>query len=671
MSTVIRSFLVFSLVCLSAEADANQEVTMLRSAGAGGTASVNYDAGTGRADSVHDAGEIRAAIDSIALEHGIPSVAFAVVYRDSIIVSDAVGFADVENEIPATPGTVYRIGSATKTFIALGILSLVHDGRLDLDGRLSDIVPEVPVSNRWEESHPVLLRHLLEHTAGFRDLYLRDFVIPDGTPLPEVEEAVIREPAYWESRWQPGTRSAYANPGYTLLGYIIEKYSGMPYHEYLEQILLRPLGMENSDFLGRNSDRLALSYNRAGDPQTPLPIMDHPAGYLHTTPEDMARFIRFMLLRGASGHAGADHVSPMQEGATGNTLMVEYSGRQPGSGRGDIKYLPEDLFWLMERPSSITGAGNDMLGYGLGLYSMVARGNVGAGHDGGIDEYLSSFVCFHDAGAAYYFTITSMNPPGAVAITDYLQELLLDEKILVSENIPDHPADIEGWYRIRSYRLALARILHDLFDPVKLEVVDDTLRMGGFAGPAANLVSLGGGYYRTEDSPLPTHWIGLHEGKPVISSSFGQAGGYYEQTGAFRALWKTWALLISLNILIITSILYLINYLVVRYKKRNINAGPMVWPALGVLCLVIMVMVFSGMTSVTLLATPNVHSVAVAVLSSLFAVFLAMGMLSLRKGKTHSRLWQRVPLYIGYASWTYIVLLLALYGHMPLTTWVW
>ncbi len=671
MSTVIRTFLVFSLVCLSAEADANQEVTLLRTAGAGGTTNLYYDAGTGRADSVPDTGAIRAAIDSIALEYGIPSVAFAVVYRDNIIVSDAVGFADVENEIPATPGTVYRIGSATKTFIALGILNLVHEGKLDLDGRLSEIVPEVPVSNRWEESHPVLLRHLLEHTAGFRDLYLRDFAIPEGTPLPNVEEAVMREPAYWESRWQPGTRSAYANPGYTLLGYIIEKYSGMPYHEYLEKILLRPLGMVDSDFLGRNSDRLALSYDRRGDPQNPLPIMDHPAGYLHTTPEDMARFIRFMLSRGefAQTDAGHDVTWPERETLPDNAEENPYP--QPERSPRDISILPGEIFRLMERPSSITGAGNDMLGYGLGLYSMVARGNVGAGHDGGIDEFLSSFVCFHDAGSAYYFTITSMSPQGATAITEYLQEILLDKKTPVSENLADHPSGIEGWYRIRSYRLALARILHDLFDPVKLEVFDDTLRMGGFAGPAANLVSLGGGYYRTEDSPLPTHWIGTNDGQMVVSSSFGQAGGYYEQTGAISALWKTWALLISFNILIITSLIYFINYLVVRFRKRSVNSAPMVWPALGILCLILMLMVFSGMTSITLLATPNVRSVSVAVLSSLFAVFLVMGMLSLRKGKTHSRLWQRVPLFLGYASWAYIVLLLAFYGHMPLTTWIW
>ncbi len=632
-----------------------------------------------------DAGAISSAIDSIAREHGIPSVAFAVVNRDSIIVADAIGLAagyeDPERGVPATSRSVYRVGSVTKTFIALGIMHLVYEGKLDLEDRLSDIVPEVPVKNRWEESHTVRLRHLLEHTTGFRDLFLADFAVPEGTPLPDLKDAVMREPDYWVSRWQPGTRCAYSNPGYSLLGYIIEKFSGKPYNEYLEDILLRPLGMRDSDFLGRNSERLAMSYDRQGNLQTPLPIMDHPAGYLHSTSEDMARFIRFMLVRGAtdqvSNGPGVTDQLVDRPGGTGHERGTGGTERevdpfiQSGSDHGNSWFMPERLFRKMERPSSIIGAGNDMLGYGMGLYSTVSRGNIGSGHDGGIDEYLSSFACYHDAGVAYYFTITTMDGQAAGAITEYMQETLLEEIFPVTENIPEHPENIEGWYSFGSYRLALARILHDLFDNIKIEVVDDTLRMSGFTGEGRNLVSLGSGYYRTGESPLPTHWLGEYDGKMVVSSSFGAEGGYYEKTGIFPALGKTWALIISINIFIITSLIYFINYMVVRAKKIRVNAMPMIWPALGFLCLVLVIVTFGGMTSVYLLATPNARSVTVAVFSALFAICLVGGLLSFRRGKTHRKPWQKAPLLLGYAAWIYIVLLLALYGHMPVTTWIW
>lgn len=585
-----------------------------------------------------DAENIISSIDSIAREHEIPSVAFAVVNNDSVIVAGAVGYANLEAGILATARTVYRIGSVTKTFISLGILRLVYEGKLDLDDPLAEVVPEVPVVNPWEDSHPVLLRHLLEHTSGFRDLYLSDFLISEGTPLPAMKDAVMRQPDYWVCRWQPGTRNAYSNPGYSLLGYIIEKYSGKSYDEYLTEILLEPLGMHDSDFLGRDHSRLALSYDASQDPQTPLPIMDHPAGYLHTTPEDMAKFIRFMLLSG----------------------QVD-----------DFCFLPEDLFREMETPSSIIGAGNDMIGYGLGVFATAAKGHIGSGHDGGIDEYLSSYVCFRDQGVAYYFTITRMDGPASSKIAEYFRELLLDERIPVSDNILQYTEDIEGWYKFGSYRLSLVKILHDLFDPVRLEVTDDTLRMKGFTGETSNLISLGGGYYRTEGSPRPTHFIGEYDNKVVISSSFGESGGYFEKTGAFRAIWKTWGFVISHLVFILIAVIYFVNYLVVRIKKREINASPMIWPALGLLSFVLMLLSFSRLNSVYLIATVNFFSVAVAVFSAFFALTFVFGILSLRRGKTHQKLWKRAPLLIGYVAWAFILILFASYGHMPVTTWIW
>ncbi|MFO7924149.1 MAG: serine hydrolase [Bacteroidales bacterium] len=585
-----------------------------------------------------DAVNIRSAIDSIAREHDIPSVAFAVVNNDSVIIAGAVGYADKENNIPAISTTTYRIGSATKTFISLGIMHLVSEGKLDLDDTLSKLVPEVPVDNKWEDSHPVLLKHLLEHTAGFRDLQLKDFVIAEGTPLPGMKETVMREPDYWVSRWKPGTRNAYSNPGYSLLGYIIEKCSGKPYNEYLEDILLHPLEMDDSDFLGRDHSRLAISYDINNMPQTPLPILDHPAGYMHSTPQDMARFIRFMLLSG----------------------QVE-----------SFSFMSEERFRLMDDPSSIIGAGNNMIGYGKGLFATVAQGHVGYGHDGGIDEYLTSFVFFRDQGVAYYFTITRMDGKASSAISKYLQGILLSKKKPVSENRLEHTEAIEGWYRFGSYRLELTKILHDLFDPVSLGIKEDTLRLNSVTGESRNLISLGNGYFRTEGSPCPTHFIGEYDDKMVISSSFAETGGYFEKTSAFRAVWKTWGFIISIVVFIFSAVVYFVNYLVVRIKKREINASPMIWPALGLLTFVLILLFFSRLTSVLLIGTVNIFSVAVAIFSGIFALCFVFGFLSLRKGKTHNKAWKRVPLIMGYVAWAFIIILLASYGHMPITTWIW
>lgn len=585
-----------------------------------------------------DAGRIAEAIDSIAKEHNIPSVAYAIVNSDRIIVSGASGYASIENGIPATSHTVYRVGSLSKTFIALGILNLVYEGKLRLDDPLSKITPELQVENRWEERSPVLLRHLLEHTAGFRDLYLRDFILPEDTPLPDVTESVMREPRYLVSRWEPGTRNAYSNPGYTILGYIIQKYSGMSYDSYIKEILFDPLDMHNSDFLGSDHSNLAVSYNKNGNPQTPLPIFDHPAGYLHTTPDDMAKFLRFMLLSG----------------------QTEF-----------VNFMTPDWFRLMERPSSIIGADYEMVGYGLGLYGTIVKGHLGFGHDGGINEYISSFACFRDPGVAYYFTVTTMDGNFSQELSRYLHDLLLTERMIFTSNFLEDTDIIEGWYIPKSYRMALVRMLNDLFDPVRLRVEDDTLRLISFGGEKTDLISLTRGYYRTEGSPVATHFIGEYGNKIVISSSYGHAGGYFEKTTSFRALWKTWGFIISHLVFILVAVVYFVNYLVARIKKLEVNPKPMIWPATGLLFFIIMLIMLIRLTSVAFLGTVNIFSVAVAIFSGLYALCFAFGILSFRKGKTHKAGWKSIPLYLGYTAWAFILILMASYGHMPVTTWIW
>ncbi|TVR74254.1 MAG: class A beta-lactamase-related serine hydrolase, partial [Marinilabiliales bacterium] len=147
--SLVTAILAVFYTCLTAEANAIYAATSSRTTGAGASTNSYYAAGadldscffntiasghstgtgyipgsshgsgTGRGANIPEAAAIRAAIDSIASEYGIPSVAFAVVNRDSIIVADAVGLAagyeDPERGIAATPGTVYRIGSVTKT----------------------------------------------------------------------------------------------------------------------------------------------------------------------------------------------------------------------------------------------------------------------------------------------------------------------------------------------------------------------------------------------------------------------------------------------------------------------------------------------------------------------------------------------------------------------------
>ena len=82
---------------------------------------------------------------------------------------------DKLSERPVTEGTLFRIGSISKSFVALSAMMLVEEGRLDLQAPLRELAPEIEFTNRWEKTHPVRMVHLMEHTTGWDDLALREY----------------------------------------------------------------------------------------------------------------------------------------------------------------------------------------------------------------------------------------------------------------------------------------------------------------------------------------------------------------------------------------------------------------------------------------------------------------------------------------------------------------
>ncbi len=181
-------------------------------------------------------------IDSIAraaVVRGMSAgLSIAVVFRSDTLTLDGFGYADLELRVPATARTVYRIGSLTKQFTALAIMQLVERGRLSLEDGLTDLLPEFS-----ERGNGITVRHLLTHTSGIKSytelgMPWRSKIRLDLTRR-EMVELFKDEPL----EFRPGTRYAYSNSGYFLLGMIIEEVSGQPYDEYLRQHVFRPLGL--------------------------------------------------------------------------------------------------------------------------------------------------------------------------------------------------------------------------------------------------------------------------------------------------------------------------------------------------------------------------------------------------------------------------------------------
>jgi len=161
---------------------------------------------------------------------GAPGVSVAVVHRGDTLAMKGYGYADVENRVPASDQTVYRIGSVTKQFTAAAIMQMVEERRLRLDDTVGQLLPYY-----GGPGGGVTVHQLLNHTSGIPSYRARRKLTQQ-----EVLSYFSNEPLHFDS----GTRFAYSNSGYYLLGIILERLTGENYGDHLVRRQFVPLGLE-------------------------------------------------------------------------------------------------------------------------------------------------------------------------------------------------------------------------------------------------------------------------------------------------------------------------------------------------------------------------------------------------------------------------------------------
>ena len=243
---------------------------------------------------------LEAWIESQMAYRSVPGMSVGVVYDQTLIWARGFGYADVEKKIPATPATIYRMASVTKTFTATAIMQLRDAGKLSLDDPVVRHLPWFKVKSRFDDAPAVTIRHLLTHTSGLpREAaypYWTDNFFP---PLEQIQEALPNQ----EAVFAPETTWKYSNLALALAGEIVAAASGEPYDIYVRKHILEPLGMSSSTvrFPTETRQRLAVPYGRRmpDGKRSIRPDMDlkgiAPAGNLSSTVEDLARYVAFHL----------------------------------------------------------------------------------------------------------------------------------------------------------------------------------------------------------------------------------------------------------------------------------------------------------------------------------------------------------------------------------------
>src|ERR1700730_6797195 len=248
--------------------------------------------------------ELKKAMKDVLEKEHVPGAGVALVVNGEILWCGGIGQADIAANRAVSCDTEFRVGSISKTFVALALLKLQEEGKINLYARLQDVAPEIPVKNRWEATRPVRIVNLLEHTAGFDDMEFSEvYNLRDRYDFPLLDVfKKFQKPEI--ARWPPGTRMSYSNPGNAVAGYLIEKVSGQPFDRYIRDSFLRPMGMEKAGyaFTDLNKPLLATAYD--GDPPKAVGypfIYLRPAGDLKASAGELRKLVQFLLRRGKAG----------------------------------------------------------------------------------------------------------------------------------------------------------------------------------------------------------------------------------------------------------------------------------------------------------------------------------------------------------------------------------
>lgn len=212
-----------------------------------------------------------------------------VVEQGKIICKKSFGYANFEWKIPNTPDTKFRIGSVTKSFTAILVLQLAEQGKLKLDDRITDYLPDF--SSKIGDR--ITVRQLLTHTSGLPDYNdVPDFFRAAQSGLLS-EADVLKRISEYELLFEPGTKFKYSNDGYRVLGAIIEKVTGKSYEQVLQQEILIPLNMKNSGYINRTAilEKRALGYRkRLGILENAQYYEASPASGMYSTVDDLYRW---------------------------------------------------------------------------------------------------------------------------------------------------------------------------------------------------------------------------------------------------------------------------------------------------------------------------------------------------------------------------------------------
>lgn len=339
------------------------------------------------------------------------------IYRNGQeVYARSIGFENIENQIPSSEKTIYKIGSITKTFTATLIMMGVEDGLIDLKTPLSNFFPDVV------NSHSITIRHLLQHRSGIYN-FTNDVTFYDWLETPSTKIQLLNKIKSYKPAFEPNAKTEYSNSNYILLGWIAEQIFQESYKNLLQEKILTPLGIEDFYFNLPSSQipHHAQSYQFAS--QWTKSSDTHPsnslgAGGISGTPKGLCQFM---------------------EGLFENKLLDSSSIQQMMSLKD---------------------------GSGLGLFPYPKSDGPAFGHNGGIDGFQSSAyyhlptkysIAYFTNGTAYPL-MNIINGSFNILTERYFEIPIFKPEVMLSV---DQLKVLEGQYQCENFPLDIKIFIKD------------------------------------------------------------------------------------------------------------------------------------------------------------------------------------------------------------------
>ena len=309
--------------------------------------------------------ELEPEIQRTLLAGNIPSASIALVANDRVIWSNAYGYSNLWARTPATPNTVYLIGSTFKTMSTYALFQQMEQGKFKLDDPVNKYLTEFKIEGE-DPQHPITFRHLLTHTSSLHTDF-GPFPVWGDTVPPSLED-YLRKSLKVDK--PPLTKAEYSNVAYTLVAYLVQKFSGVPFKQYIQEHIWTPMEMTSTAFEPRPDmeERLAIPYvvdektgSQTGTVRMKASVW--PAGLVYGTVMNQANWLICNLNNGQ--FKGKRLISEQ----TVEQMMT----RQYDQFKGGIEGI-----W-----------GNETAGFGLTWWTEVRDGDHYFAHSGSVPGYTA------------------------------------------------------------------------------------------------------------------------------------------------------------------------------------------------------------------------------------------------------------------------------------------